>query len=236
MQSRRAVDPPIAVLAHGAASSSGFLAQAFPADRLGVGSCAYLDDRTGSVSQIRASLRKTIERLDAPVIVGGVSIGSHAAAQLLADPPLNVIGAVLCLPAWTGAPESVADMTGVAAEAVAVLGQAGVLAELPEEDWVTEQLREAWAQRSDAELTAELRMASKQPGPTSAQLRAIRVPVGLVHIDNDPLHPASVAAQWAREIPRSAVASVGRAAPGEDLAIFADAARRALREAWSTDV
>ena len=78
------------------------------------------------------------------------------------------------MPAWTGSPERVANMTGAAAEALEVLGPTGVLAELDPTDWVTPLLQRAWYGRSPAALVAELRTAAEQAGPTDEELRELR--------------------------------------------------------------
>lgn len=225
---------PVSVWAHGAGSSARFLARAFPSDQLGMAESVYLDDRTGSVSAIEDALRYEVEASSGPVVVGGVSLGAHAAARLLSDPPANVVGAMLCLPAWSGPAGFVAGLTATAAQAIELLGIAGVLAELPADDWVTLELADAWSERTDAELVAELEQAAVQPGPTEAQLRSIGVPVGVVSMAGDPLHPASVSAQWGHEILRSDVRSLGRDEPGKNLDVFADVARAALRAAFSS--
>ena len=84
----------MAVLAHGAGSTADFLRRAFPADRLGVAQCRYIEDRSGDLLQIQQLLRNTVNEMSAPVIVGGVSLGGHAAAALLAgdDAPPRAIG------------------------------------------------------------------------------------------------------------------------------------------------
>jgi pimeloyl-ACP methyl ester carboxylesterase len=225
---------PLSIWAHGAGSSAAFLARSFPSDQLGMADSVYLDDRSADVSTIEAALRQEAESTARPVVLGGVSLGAHAAARVLSDPPINVVGAMLCLPAWTGPAAYVAGLTATAADAVAQLGIAGILAELPEEDWVTQQLADAWAERTDAELGAELAHAAQQPGPSVEQLRSIGVPVGIVSMTGDPLHPASVSAQWSREIPRSAVRTIGRDDPGKGLAVLARSARIALRESYSS--
>ena len=225
---------PVSVWAHGAGSSATFLSRAFPPDRLGMADSVYLDDRTADVSVIEAALRREVEASPGRVVLGGVSIGAHAAARLLSDPPDNVIGAMLCLPAWSGPAAYIAGLTATAAEAIDRLGIAGVLEELPKDDWVTRELADAWSERTDEELVAELELAALQPGPSAEQLRSIAVPVGIVRMTDDPLHPASVSAQWGREIPRSNVQSLSRDEPGKDLTVFADAARAALRAAFST--
>ncbi len=228
--------PPgtVALLGHGAGSAAGFLSRAFPAARLGVAECRYLDDRSGSQHLIVHQMRTAAEQLHGPLIVGGVSLGGHAAAELLAspDPPHNVVGSLVCLPAWTGAPDAVAAMTASAAAEVSRVGIRGVLDGLDPSDWVAGELAEAWRDRGADALAAELESAARQVAPTAAQLARIQVPVGILALDDDPLHPLSVALAWHSAIPRSAVGVLARGEPAVDRAVFADRARQALRRAW----
>lgn len=222
-----------AVLAHGAGSASGFLRRAFPAERLGVADACCLDDRTGAVARVARMLRDTCSG-DRSVLVGGVSLGAHAAAGLLTarHRPPQVGAGLLVMPAWTGAPDVVADLTSAAADAVAALGPDGVLADLDQADWVTAELADAWAWRDPAELVAELREAAGQPAPTRADLADIDVPVAVVALAGDPLHPESVARRWAEAIPAAGLRVLGRDQPARDRGVFADAAREALADAY----
>lgn len=223
-----------AVLAHGAGSGSRFLQRAFPADRLGMAHVRCLDDRTGNVARVARMLRAACPD-DRHVIVGGVSLGAHAAAGLLASRhrPAQVRAGLLVMPAWTGPPDVVADLTATAADAVASLGPEGVLADLDPSDWVTAELADAWAWRDPGELSAELREAARQPAPTKSDLAAIDVPVAVVALAGDPLHPESVARRWAELIPAAGVAVLGRDEPASDRAVFADAACDALADAFA---
>ena len=217
------------VMAHGAGSESAFLAEAFPAELVGVLDTRFVDDRTGRIGAVMSAIAAAATP-DRPAILGGVSLGAHGAARLLAraDRPPHVVAGLLVMPAWTGSPERVADMTGAAAEALEVLGPAGVLAELNPDDWVTPLLQRAWSRRRPAALVAELRTAAEQAGPTDEELRAIAVPVGVVALRDDPLHPVSVARHWAEKIPRATVVELDRGEPGTGLACFGRAARVAL--------
>lgn len=219
------------VMAHGAGSSSGFLIDAFPPERLGCAELRPIDDRTGRIAAVMNALAAATPRRR-PSVLGGVSLGGHAAARLLARPDLpRCIGAgVIVMPAWTGPPGPVAGLTAAAAEALAVLGPDGVLAELDPSDWVTPQLERAWRLRAPRELVSELRTASEQAGPSESELRRISVPVAIVALRDDPLHPASVARAWAELIPSARVVVIERATPGEDLTAFADAAADALAD------
>jgi pimeloyl-ACP methyl ester carboxylesterase len=217
------------VMAHGAGSEGEFLAEAFPADVLGVAEARFLDDRTGRIGAVMSAMAAAATP-DRPTIVAGVSLGAHSAARLLAraDRPSHVVAGLLVMPAWTGPPQRVAGLTSAAAAALAVLGTTGVLAELDPADWVTPLLRRAWSKRSPDELVAELRTAAEQPGPTDDELRSISVPVVVVALGDDPLHPVSVAQRWAQLIPHAQLAQVDRAAPGTDPAALGRAAAQAM--------
>lgn len=219
------------VMAHGAGSESTFLAEAFPATSAGVADTRYVDDRTGRLGPVMTALAAAATT-DLPTILGGVSLGAHGAARLLSRPDLpgHIVAGLLVMPAWTGPPDRVADMTGAAAQAVDVLGPDGVLAELDPDDWVTSLLTRAWGKRSADALVSELRTAADQPGPTDDQLSAITVPVVLVALRDDPLHPVQVAQHWAELIPRAHVVKLGREEPADDLTVFGRAAADGLRE------
>lgn len=223
------------VLAHGAGSSAQFLAAAFPAHRIGAGvrAACYLDDRTGDVGAIAAGLARACAEVAGPVVVGGVSLGAHAAAGLLAGPkaPANAVAGLVVMPAWTGPPDRIAHLTAAAAAALAALSPAGVLAELDADDWVTPQLRLAWSLRDPDDLVAELQLAATQPAPSERELSHVRVPVGVVALADDTLHPEAVARRWAGALRTSAVARLSRDDPARDLAVFADRAGQSLAAA-----
>ena len=226
----------VAVLAHGAGSTAEFLQRAFPADRLGVAECRYVEDRSGDLTQIQQSLRIAATAGDAPVILGGVSLGGHAAAALLAssDSPPHAIAGLVCLPAWLGAPEEVASMTASAAADIAHRGSRAVLAELDPTDWVVNELATAWRTLDDESLAKELQATSRQPALTVAHLARLRYPIGVVALANDPLHPQIAAQNWAAALPRSGLSLMTRDEPAADRAVFADHGQRALTAAWST--
>jgi len=225
----------VAVLAHGAGSTAEFLQRAFPADRLGVAECRYVENRSGDLTQIQRSLRLAAITADLPVILGGVSLGGHAAAALLAssEAPPQAIAGLVCLPAWLGAPEEVASMTASAAADIAHRGSQAVLAELDPTDWVVNELAAAWRNLDDELLATELRATSRQPALTVTHLAQLRYPIGVVALANDPLHPQIAAQKWAATLPRSGLSLMARDEPAADRAVFADHARRALTDAWS---
>jgi len=68
------------------------------------------EDRSGDVSEVTATLAALVDGRGAQ-IVGGVSLGAHAAVAVAATRPW-LAGAWLVLPAWTGPPGPVAPDPG----------------------------------------------------------------------------------------------------------------------------
>lgn len=225
----------VAVLSHGAGSTANFLARAFPPERLGVAHCYYVEDQTGDAALIRAQLGHVADRITAPVILGGVSLGGHVAAELLAssERPASAVAGLVCLPAWLGPPDDVAAMTAAAAADVSARGVNAILEELDPRDWVVTELRDAWRNRNESRLAAELQKASQQPSPHFTELADLTLPVGVVGLANDPLHPIDAADAWLEALPRSAMSTMARDEAATDRAVFADHARIALQQAWT---
>lgn len=213
------------ILAHGAGSSADFLSRAFPAAACGT-AAIYLDDRTGRIPSIASRLTEEAARRRSQgrrVLIGGVSIGAHAAAHAAANAAAGTIdGLVLALPAWTGSPPGTTPTRAAAVE-VAEVGGDAVLRRLIADpvlggDWVVNELNRAWSGR--ASLAAELAAAAAGEAPTLAQLRGITAPTLVLGLSDDPFHPMEVAEEWATAIPQADLRRVSREAPGRDLAVF----------------
>ncbi|HVE29072.1 MAG TPA: alpha/beta hydrolase [Mycobacteriales bacterium] len=228
----------VAVVLPGAGSSADFVRRAFlrPLREAGYGLVA--PEPVPGADLVRASFRA----LDAAAaeygprlrLVGGVSLGAHTAARWTAASGLGLDGVVLVLPAWTGTPGAVATATAASAELVDLLGTAGALAAAGTAvGWVAAELAAAWPAYGDG-LAASLRAAAVAPGPTRADLAALPVPAGLVAFQDDPLHPAAVAREWAAAIPRAAVWELPLAAPAADRSVLGAAALAALTAARRT--
>ncbi len=238
----------VLIMAHGAGSSADFTARAFPAAGLGCADGLYLDDRTGDTAEIAAALGASAMRQLArghDVVLGGVSIGAHAAVvaacALAANAPAAHAGAtpagrlaavLAAMPAWTGTTDNtVRRAMGVLAAEVRVHGAGRVLDRLRRDpglrdDWVLAELTAAWADRQT--LAAELAAATGGAAPSSAQLGALGVPLLVVALADDPLHPMRVARCWSRLAPRSQLVVIDRHAPAADRAVFARAAAAPL--------
>lgn len=200
----------VAVLTHGAGSTGEFVRRALPAAALGVDDVVALDDRTGRVDEVMdlidAAARSALARGDR-VVVGGVSLGAHAAARWAVEraPADGVDRLVLALPAWTGPPDHVAAATAAAADEIEAVGSREVLRRLAGDpahagDWVVAELARAWPVYGDAVLVRALRNAGSSHGPTVAVLRRITMRATVVALADDPLHPATVAREWSRAL------------------------------------
>jgi hypothetical protein len=203
------------VLVHGAGSTG-----AAAADLLGLtelGSVSALDDRTGDVDSVIASLDEAVADAAPGALVMGVSLGAHAVARWAAASRLGegtqVAAAVCLLPAWTGAPGATAAATAAASRDIARHGIAATCERLERETThpdVLRLLRLAWSDYSDSQLARSLATASQGDGPTPGQLRAMGIRTIIAGWHHDALHPAAVALDWARQVPGSQIAMAAR--------------------------
>lgn len=174
----------------------------------------------------------TAARRHGPIVVGGISLGGHVAAEWAAANPDRCAGLLVALPGWHGAagaaPGSLA--AGVSADAVAARGVdaalAGATAGVPE--WLADELNRAW-RRAGADLVDSLRVAVHRAAPTLAALSRITAPAGVVGCVNDPVHPVDVARQWAAALPAGRLHTITLAELGADRAVLGSAALGALR-------
>jgi pimeloyl-ACP methyl ester carboxylesterase len=228
-QSRRGT--PVAVLAHGAGSTARFVAETFAAALAAQGfDLVAVEEPSGDVAAVTARLAAVVDGCGAS-LVGGVSLGAHAAVRVAAVRPW-LAGALLVLPAWTGPAAAVAAMSAQAGAEVARDGLDAVLARLPGgSGWpgqVADELRRAWPTYGEQALVAALLAASASAGPTVAELAAVAVPAAVVAVPADPYHPVEVARQWAGLLPVATLRELAAA----DLEAGPVALGRAALDAW----
>jgi len=197
------------VIVHGAGSTGGAAATL-----LGAGADAVLiEDRSGDVDAVIASLEATLAgHPDCSVLVG-ISLGAHAVARWASTSRRPLPRLVCVLPAWTGPPGATAGATALAAQQIAADGATAVLDRLTAEGRypdVVQLLRVAWRDYSDDALSAGLTRASTGRGPTPAELASISVPVAIVGWRGDALHPAAVTHEWARYLRWPTIALAAR--------------------------
>jgi len=159
-----------------------------------------------------AAVVRGVARRHAPAVVGGISLGGHAAVRLVASGTV-VPGAVLaCLPAWTGTAAPGEGPHAAVAAQVAAIGIGGILAQLREDvglaGWLRRTLVTDYARHEPASLEAALRALDGGDAPTPTELARLMVPLAVVAWPDDPGHPLAVAQRWVALAPRAALVTV----------------------------
>lgn len=209
---------PIAVLIPGSASTGDFMRRAF-AEIVAGCDVRVVSDPSGDAGRIADRIETAIDSDRRLRCVIGMSVGAHAAAIWAARHDQPTCPLVLAMPAWTGDPGPVAAVTAQAAVQLRAGGVPAELARLRSEfgdDWVVSELAAAWAAQPLDSLVTSLAGTASSLGPTPAQLQAIGQPAVVVALDGDPMHPASVAEQWASLIPGARLVRLARQTPGLD--------------------
>lgn len=232
----------VGIIAHGAGSNANVARALLPAESLCCDDVIYLEERSGEIEAVIASIASVAgPLLDAgqDVVVGGISLGAHAAAAWAAisgalTGPLPV-RLVLALPAWTGAPDAVAAATRSSAARIRAVGIDSVLHDLQTlaqagqaSPVVAELVRRSWASYDDEALAQALEGAAASPAPDVAALRAIRAATVVITWPGDPLHPESVGRRWAQEIPGAIWTQVTWSEMAVDIGAFARSVARAV--------
>lgn len=184
------------VLLHGAGSTPEFVLRAFGPAVASAGAILAAPDVRGlTMPEMVEVLREA--QAD---VVGGVSLGAHAAAEFgLTTDWSGPVYAVM--PAWLGTPDAVSALTAHTAAEVERVGTARLLQRLvamSPDDWITAELVRAWEPLAAADLAHILRVAAAQPGPSGARLHELRGRVTVVGLADDPTHPLTVARTWSR--------------------------------------
>lgn len=216
-------------LLHGAASTPEFVQRTFgeALDRLGIALVAP-DVRGVSLPDMVDLLAESV-RTDED-IVGGVSLGAHAAATFASQ--TGFAGRLFAvMPAWIGRVGSVAQLTAHTADEVEALSAQIVLQRITEhapDDWVVQELRRAWTSMPQDQLVESLKVAAEQSAPDVADLERIRASTEIVALQDDPTHPADVALEWNRYIAGSSLTVLPRDLFGRDSRALAEPLERWL--------
>ncbi len=188
-----------------------------PSDLIG-GYRRALDD--AAATALRAG-----ERL----LVGGVSIGAAVAARWLLDHAASgvagrvVDGLIAVMPAWTGSPDS-APAAVLARSSAAMLRRDGLEITLDRmaassPDWLTRTLTPSWRSQWPS-LPDAFEAAAAYSSPTTDDLGALDVPVAVVGVEGDPVHPADVARAWAAAARYGAITTTTLDRVGRDSAVL----------------
>jgi pimeloyl-ACP methyl ester carboxylesterase len=222
------------LIAHGAGSSARFVVAAFAEPVLAAGARLVTYDLRGHGASDPAPdpadhhLDRQVEDLLAladaipgPVeVVGGVSLGAHAAVRAVARDAgtrlVDVVVAFACLPAWTGPSTAGAGPHAANAGEVRRVGVAAVIdrlrttAGLP--PWLRTTLLTDYPRHDPASLAATLEALDGGEAPGEDELRTLPVPLAVVGWADDPGHPLTVAERWAG---LASPSTVGRLALGD---------------------
>lgn len=172
-------------------------------------------------------------RGDAPIAVGGVSIGAAVSTAWALKHPHRTVAVLAALPAWSGAPgDAPAALTarhsarqlrtdGLGATVAAM--QAGSPA------WLAAELTRSWLAQWPA-LPDAMDEAAAYVAPTVEELGTLTVPMGLVAAVDDPVHPVDVAVEWASAARQAVLHTVTLDEMGADPARLGAACVAALLE------
>ena len=164
-------------------------------------------------------------------VLGGLSLGAHAAAHAAVTGLLpRLTGVMLVWPAWTGGPGSVAAANARQADELERDGLAAVLARVRAgaPGWVADEVVASWSGHGQEALVPALRAVATSKAPTLAELGTVRIRAAVTGMTDDPLHPAAVGRTWAAILPRGAYRETSLAEVGADR----EAVGRALAQAW----
>lgn len=237
--STAAGEPTRAVLLPGSGSDEVFVRAVFaPAlSGLGIELVAAAPDRDNVVP----SAHQAVDRAAAhpgPLLVGGISLGAAVATAWALQHPGRAAGLLLVMPAWWGDPTGspAAACARASAAALRQHGLARVLAAVASSSpgWLSDELARAWGRYGGVDpeaLPAALDAAAAHVAPTEAALAGLAVPVGIVAVTSDALHPPAVALAAASALPQAACEQLELSAVGADPAALGRAAVRALRSA-----
>ncbi|MEO6881911.1 MAG: alpha/beta hydrolase [Mycobacteriaceae bacterium] len=173
-----------------------------------------------------------------PLLVGGISLGAAVATSWALAHRGRIDGLLLVMPAWWGDPTGSPAAAGARSSAAALRRDglprvlAAVAATTP--GWLSDELARAWGRYATSDpgaLVAALETAAHHVAPTVAELAGLDLPVGIVAVADDPLHPRAVALQASEVLPRAACEHLRLSEVGADPAVVGYAAVRALRRA-----
>jgi cytochrome c biogenesis protein CcmG, thiol:disulfide interchange protein DsbE len=168
---------PAWVLAHGVGSSARFVAAAFAGPVVAAGGRLVAYDLRGHGGSVTApdvadhhldvhvadlaAVVASVAGGSPPAVVGGISLGGHAAVRLVASGAVVPGGVLACLPAWTGRATPGEGPHAAVAAQVAAIGIAGILAQLRGDlalaGWLRRTLVTDYARHDPASLAAALR-------------------------------------------------------------------------------
>ncbi|QDQ99226.1 alpha/beta hydrolase [Tomitella fengzijianii] len=231
----------MAVLLPGTGSDADFARRALApaAESLGARSIDAVEPRSALVDGYHRALNEAAREAGdgGRILIGGVSIGAMTAVQWALRSPDRVAGIIAAMPAWCGRPDGTAAAASAAltARRIAADGLETTIAQMRAGSprWLGDELARSWRVLG-ADLVDSMRAASGYVAPTPTEIAALDVPIGIVGVVDDPLHPVDVAHAWARAARRSAVTTITLDELGADPSVLSTAGAGALRRAART--
>ncbi len=165
------------------------------------------------------------------IVVGGVSLGAVLATRWALAHPQRTAAVLAVLPPWTGEPDD-APASVSARHTAAALRRDGLAAttaamRVSSPPWLADELSRSWARQWPA-LPDAMEQAASCVAPSRTELSRLPVPLAVVAADDDPVHPAAVARDWASWAPHAALRTVALAEFGPDPALLGRACVEAL--------
>lgn len=222
----------VTVLLPGTGSDDDYLRRAFAGPLENAG--AILITVAPEPEHLVAAYLEAMDRAAARsgrIAVGGVSLGALLATRWALAHPEQAVAVLAVLPPWTGAPDG-APAALSARHTAAALRRDGLAAttaamRASSPSWLADELARSW-QRQWPQLPDAMEEAAACVGPTRAELGRLQTPLAVVAADDDLVHPASVAADWAACAPRAALSTVRLEDFGPQPSLLGAAAMAAL--------
>jgi pimeloyl-ACP methyl ester carboxylesterase len=222
------------VLLPGTGSDDDYVYRAFSAALHAIGAvvAASVPQSSGLIDGYVADMDNAAR--EAPIDVGGVSIGAAVAAAWALLHPGHAVAVLAALPAWTGSPES-APAALAARHSALALRRDGLVAATAQmrsssPEWLADELTRSWVGQWPA-LPDAMEEAAGYVAPTCRELEVLSVPMGVVAAIDDPVHPLEVAVEWVAAAPRAALRTVTLEEMGADPAVLGTACLAALQDA-----
>lgn len=222
------------VLLPGTGSDDDYVYRAFSGalHDAGAGVLAAAPRRGGLIAGYLAELDSAAA--EAPIAVGGVSIGAAVAVAWALAHPGRAVAVLAALPAWTGRPEG-APAAQAARQSALALRRDGLVATTAQmrassPRWLADELARSWAGQWP-DLPDAMDEAAGYVAPTCSELAQLAIPMGVAAAVDDPVHPVEVAVEWAAAAPHAALKKLKLDEIGSDPAVLGAACLAALNEA-----
>jgi pimeloyl-ACP methyl ester carboxylesterase len=169
----------------------------------------------------------------APIAVGGISIGAAVATSWALANPGRAVAVLAGLPAWTGSPDN-ATAALTARYSASVLRRDGLASAINQMQdssppWLGAELTRSWAGQWP-DLPDAMETAAGYVAPTGPELERLTVPMGIAAATDDPIHPLEVAVEWATAAPMAALRTFTLDELGADPGMLGAACVTALAE------